>query len=165
MGDVICLYLILSMWSLRVTVLNSSTLGEMRIRYNMQFALVDLSIVFNSVDVSGHFSACIRGNKEMLLAGKLLKSNGYDIEKDIAERLQNSSFVAAELVAYSGLKYIVMSEEQFNKMLKSGVALKDIKTIVQSMEEGGFIEREMSLKNLKKKKGQCIKNKNYRFIS
>ena len=76
----------------------------------------------------------------MLLAGKLLKSNGYDIEKDIAEKLLNSSLGAAELVAYSGLQYMVMSEEQFNKMLKSAVALKDIKTIVESMEEGGFIE-------------------------
>ena len=70
-GDVICLYLISSMWSLRVTVLNSSSLGEMRIRHNMSLALVDLPIVFNSSEVSGHFSACIRGNKEMLLAGKL----------------------------------------------------------------------------------------------
>ena len=147
-GDVICLYLISSMWSLRVRVLNSGTLGEMRIRHNMQFALVDLPIVFNSVEVSGHFSACIRGNKEMLLAGKLLKSNGYDIEKDIAERLLNSSFGAAEVVAYSGLKYIVMSEEQFNKMLKSGVALRVIKKIVESMVEGKSIEGRNVLEKL-----------------
>ena len=139
-GDIVCLYLIASMCSLRVTVLNSSTLGEMRIRHNMSFSLVDLSIVFNSVEVSGHFCACIRGNKEMLLAGKLLKSNGYDVEKDIAERLLHSNFGAAELLAYSGLKYIVMSEDKFKKMVKSGVALKDIKAIVESMEEGGFIE-------------------------
>ena len=140
-GDIIvCLYLIGSMWSLRVTVLNSSSLGEMRIRHNMSFSLVDLPIVFNNVEVSGHFSACIRGNKEMLLAGKLLKSNGYDVEKDIAERLLHSSFGAVELLAYSGLKYIVMSEDKFHKMVKSGVVLKDIKAIVDSMEEGGFIE-------------------------
>ena len=112
----------------------------MRIRHNMSFALVDLPIVFNSSEVSGHFSACTRGNREMLLAGKLLKSNGCEIEKGIADRVLNSNFDAAELVAYSGLKYIVMSEEQFNKMLKSGVAMRDIKKIVESMEEGGFIE-------------------------
>ena len=150
-GNVICSYLISSVGSLRVTVLNSSTLGKMRIRHDMQFALVDLPIIFNSVEVSGHFSACIRGNKEMLLAGKPLKSNGYDIEKTIAERLLNSSFGVAELVAYSGLKYIVMSEEQFNKMLKSGVALKDIKKIVESMEEEGFIEGRNVLEKPKEK--------------
>ena len=33
-----------------------------------------------------------------------------------------------------------MSEDKFQKMVKSGVALKDIKAIVESMEEGGFIE-------------------------
>ena len=59
-GDIVCLYLIASMWSLRVTVLNSSTLGEMRIRHYMSFSLVDLPIVFNSHEVYGHFSACIR---------------------------------------------------------------------------------------------------------
>ena len=94
----------------------------------------------HSHEVYGHFSACIRENKEMLLAGKLLKSNGYDVEKDIAERLLHSSVGAAQLLAYSGLKYIVMSEDKFQKMVKSGVALKDIKAIVESMEEGGFIE-------------------------
>ena len=65
-----------------------------------------------------------------------MKSNGYDVEKDIAERLLHSSFGAAELLAFSGLKYIVMSEHKFNKMVKSG----DIKAIVESMEEGRFIE-------------------------
>ena len=130
------------MLSLRVTVLNSSTLGEMRIRHNMSFSLVDLPIVFNSHEVYGHFSACIRGNKEILLAGKLLKSNGYDVKKNIAERLLHSSVGAAELLAYSGLKYIVMSEDKFQKMVKSGVALKDIQAIVESMEEGGVARRE-----------------------
>ena len=162
-GGVICLYLISSMWSLRVTVLNSSTLGEMRIRHNMQFALVDLPVVFNSVEVSGHFSACIRGNKEMLLAAKLLKSNGYEIEKDIVERLLNSSFGIAELVAYSGLKYIVKFEEQFNKMLKSGVALKDIKKIVESMEEGGFIEGRNVPEKPKEKERPVHKEQEVRF--
>ena len=106
-GDIVCLYLIASMWSLRVTVLNSSSLGENRIRHNMSFLLVDLPIVFNSVEVSGHFSACIRGNREMLLAGKLVKSNGYDVEKDTAERLLHSGFGAAELLAYSGLNTLL----------------------------------------------------------
>ena len=114
-GDIVCLYLIANMWSLRVTVLNSSTLGEMRIRHNMSFSLVDLPIVFNSHEAYGHFSACIRGNKEMLLAGKPLKSNGYDVEKDIAERLLHSNVGAAELLAYFGLKYIVMSQDKFQK--------------------------------------------------
>ena len=53
-GDIVCLYLIASMWSLRVTVLNSSTSGEMRIRHNMSFSLVDFPIVFNSHEVYGH---------------------------------------------------------------------------------------------------------------
>ena len=47
-GDIVCLYLIASMWSLRVIVLNSSTLEEMRIRHNVSFSLVDLPIMFNS---------------------------------------------------------------------------------------------------------------------
>ena len=76
----------------------------------------------------------------MLIAGKLLKSNGYEIEKDIADRLLHCKLGAAELVAYSGLKFIVMSEKEFKKLCKSGVALKDIKKIVQNMDEGGFIE-------------------------
>ena len=76
----------------------------------------------------------------MLVAGKLLKSNGYEIEKDIADRLLYSKLGEAELVAYSGLKFIVMSEEEFKKLCKSCEALKDIKKIFQNMDEGDFIE-------------------------
>ena len=136
-GDIIYLYLLASMWAVRLKVVNSSTLGEMRIRHNMPLDLVDLAVVFNSCETAGHFSACIRANKEMLIAGKLLKSNGYQIEKDIADRLLYSKLGAAELLAYSDLKFIVMSEEE---LCKSGVALKDIKKTVQKMDEGGFIE-------------------------
>ena len=102
--------------------------------------LVDLVVVFNSCETAGHFSACIRANKEMITAGKLLKSNGYQIEKDIADRLLHCKLGAADLVTYSGPKFIVMSEEEFKKLCKSGVALKDVKKIVQNMDEGGFIE-------------------------
>ena len=87
------------MWAVRLTVVNSSTLGEMRISHNMSLDLVDMAVVFNSYEISGHFSACIRANKEMLIAGKLLKSNGYEIEKDIADRLLHCRLGAAELVA------------------------------------------------------------------
>ena len=139
-GDIICLYLLASMLAVRLTVVNSSTLGEMRIRHNMSLDLLDLVVVFNSCETSGHFTACIRANKEMLIVGKLLNSNGYEIEKDIADRLLHCKLGAAELVAYSGLKFIVMSEEEFKKLCKSGVALKDIKKIVQNMDEVGFIE-------------------------
>ena len=55
----------------------------------------------------------------MLIAGKLLKSNGHQIEKDIADRLLHCRLGSAELVAYSGLKFIVVSEEKFKKLCKS----------------------------------------------
>ena len=96
MGDIICLYLLASMWAVRLTVVNSSALGEMRIRHNISLDLVDLAVVFNSCETSGHFTACIRANKEMLIAGKMLKSNGYQIEKDIADRLLHCRLGAAE---------------------------------------------------------------------
>ena len=56
-GDEIMLWAVLMMWGLKVTVLNSKTLQEYRIRHNSAFKDVDMGLVYNSYS---HYSAAGR---------------------------------------------------------------------------------------------------------
>ena len=56
-GDEIVLWVISMMWGLKVTVLNSKTLQEYRIRHNSAFKHVDVGLVYNSYS---HYSAAGR---------------------------------------------------------------------------------------------------------
>ena len=54
-GDVTCLFLIASMWSCRISVVNSTTLGEMHVHHNMEQGLTDTALVLmrSSLVLSG----------------------------------------------------------------------------------------------------------------
>ena len=56
-GDEIVLWAVSMMWGLKVTVLNSKTLQEYRIRHNSAFKHVDVGLVYNSFS---HYSAAGR---------------------------------------------------------------------------------------------------------
>ena len=56
-GDEIVLWVVSMMWGLKVTVLNSKTLQEYRIRHNSAFKHVDVGLVYNSFS---HYSAAGR---------------------------------------------------------------------------------------------------------
>ena len=53
-GDAVILYAISCLWALKITVLNSQTLQEYRIRHGVAMRHVDISLVFNG---SCHYTA------------------------------------------------------------------------------------------------------------
>ena len=109
-GDVTCLVLIASMWSCRITVLNSTSLGEMRVRHNMEMGLTDIALVFNNCDQQGHFSALMRCNKDLLIGGKVGKGPGYILHDDIKKTLLEGKYGGREMMLNFKLKYVVISE-------------------------------------------------------
>ena len=89
-GDLIMLKLIASLWGLRITVIRSDSLGEIRIRHNLHFTKADMVFIYNSKPISGHYSPAFSvsgGDPETLeIVDKLVKGKNYDPEVDRAER-------------------------------------------------------------------------------
>ena len=84
-GDSVCLTLIASMWSARITVVLSRTLGQLKFRHDMPLEQADLIIVFNNNEQTGHYSGVIRSNQNIMMAGDLKCSKNYDISKDVKQ--------------------------------------------------------------------------------
>ena len=89
-GDFIMLKLISSMWAVKITVLRSDSLGEVRFRHEAEIDDVDIVLVYNSKPINGHYSPaiCVKGGEAETLEIRedLVKSKHYDPEVDRLER-------------------------------------------------------------------------------
>ena len=86
-GDSVILSLLASIWSVRVTIVVSRTLQEVRFRHDLDLKFTDISLVFNTSEGNGHYSGFIRRNQEVCATKRLTFSKKWDKEKDSAERL------------------------------------------------------------------------------
>ena len=96
-GDTICLILISSMWSARISVVLSRTLGQIKFRHDLPLEQADLIVVFNSHEQNGHYTAVIRSNEQVMMADKLRYSKRYNIATDVKPRLLRGGHIRKEI--------------------------------------------------------------------
>ena len=94
------------MWSCRISVVNSTTLGEMCVHHNIELGLTDIALVFNNSESEGHFSALLCCNKELLIGGKAGKGQNYNLQEDIKERLLLGKYGWREMMLHFELKLL-----------------------------------------------------------
>ena len=153
-GDVTCLILIASMWSCRISVVNSTTLGEIRVHHNMELGITDIALVFNSSEKEGHFSSLMRCNKELLKGGKVGNCPGYSVKEDIKQRLLQGKYGGRELMVNFDLKFVIISESRLKKILEGRKALGSIKEVINKLEEDGGVLEGVSVPEKEKAKAK-----------
>ena len=153
-GDVTCLMLLASMWSCRISVVNSTTLGEMRVCHNMELGITDIALVFNSSEKEGHFSSLMRCNKELLKGGKVGKGPVYNVHEDIKQRLLQGKYGRRELMVNFDLKFVIISESKLKKIVESRKALGSIKEVINKLEEDGCVLEGVTIHEKEKEKAK-----------
>ena len=99
-------------------MVNSTTLGEMRVHHNMELGLTDIALVFNNSESNGHFSALLCCNKELLIGGKVGKGQDYNLQEDIKQRLLLGKYGGREMMLNFELKFVIIKESRMEKILK-----------------------------------------------
>ena len=107
------------MWSYRISVVNSTTLGEMRVRHNMELGLTDIALVFNSSENEGHFSALRHCNKELLEGGKVGKGPSYNVQEDVKQRLLLGKYGGRELMVHFNIKFVIIKNQGWREYLRA----------------------------------------------
>ena len=78
------------MWAVKITVLRSDSLREVRFRHEVDIDDVDIVLVYNSKPINGHYSPaiCVEGEEAETLEIRqdIVKSRNYDPEVDRLER-------------------------------------------------------------------------------
>ena len=115
-GDSVCLTLIASMWSARISVVLSRTLGQLKFRHDMPLEQVDLIIVLNNNEQTGHYTGVIRSNQNINYTGALKYSKNYDINKDVKARLMRGDPTGRKLIDLCDDGFIIIMKSDSEEL-------------------------------------------------
>ena len=154
-GDFIMLKLISSMWAVKITVLRSDSLGEVRFRHDADIDDVDIVLVYNSKPINGHYSPaiCVEGGEAETLEIRedLVKSKHYDPEVDRLERRSLGIWRWKEGTDY---KDFISSEDEdtLEERVRGSKAAaeKSRQSREQEVPEGSIIVQKNVLEDLQK---------------
>ena len=147
-GDMICCYLVASMWGCRLSILNGDTCKETRIRHDLPLKEADYCLLPNSDVYNGHYSAICRDYMLLLIAEKVTPKEGYrkelDVEwerrvqaKEMGFRIEGSGIESSTWCLLVGrcLRVCLRTE---SLLTKSGLLLNHSKVEVQGGDMGVF---------------------------
>ena len=121
-GDTIFLSLVCSMWGLRLTVVRSDNLMEIKYRHNGELKDVCVGLLYNGEeDKGGHYSPLFRIDGQFLDSTELFLSDDYfDIDIDREEREFRGEGIEASgdniLISRSRLIELVKKEKQLDEI-------------------------------------------------
>ena len=121
-GDTIFLSLVCSMWGLRLTVVCSDNLMEIKYRHNGELKDVCVGLLYNGEeDKGGHYSPLFRIDGQFLDSTELFLSDDYfDIDIDREEREFRGEGIEASgdniLISRSRLIELVIKEKQLDEI-------------------------------------------------
>ena len=148
-GDRVILSLLASVWSVRVTVVGSRTLHEIRFRYDLDLEFSDIALVFNTLEGNGHYSGLIRRNQEVCATSRLTFSKKWDKEKDAAERLILFQDGALEVIQKSEVQLSIVKSSKMKSLESKGEQLAKIEKILK--RKSGEGEEDTEEENIKKR--------------
>ena len=135
-GDTIFLSLVCSMWGLRLSVVRSDNLMEVKFRHNGPLKDVDLGLLYNGQEENGgHYSPLFRTDGQFLEGTELFVSdNYYDEEIDKEERE-----FRGEGVSPSG-DNILISRARLIELVKKEKQLDEINAVLRGQAVQGRVE-------------------------
>ena len=149
------LKLISSMWAVKITVLRSDSLREVRFRHDADIDDVDIVLVYNSKSINGHYSPaiCVEGGEAETLEIRedMVKSKQYDPEVD---RLERKSLGIWRWKEGTNYKDFISSEDEdtLEERVRSSreAAEKSGQTREQEVPEGSIIVPKNVMEDLQK---------------
>ena len=150
----VILSLLASMWSVRVTIVGSRTLHEIRFRHDLDLEFSDIALVFNTSEGNGHHSGLIRRNQKVCVTRRLTFSKKWDKEKDAAERLSLFQYGALEVIQKSEVQLSIVKVSKMKSLEGKGEQLAKIEKILKRKRGEG--EEDTEEENVKKRREEIV---------
>ena len=74
----VSLYLIAAMWGIRITVIRGDACVELNIRHNEDWINADLILLYNGMEISGHYTGVARLDQTKLKCASIKKTAKFD---------------------------------------------------------------------------------------
>ena len=152
-GDSVILSLLASVWSVRVTIVGSRTLHEIRFRHDLDLEFSDIALVFNTSEENGHYSG-FRRNQEVCATRRLTFSKKWNKEKDAAERLSLFQDDALEVIQKSEVQLSIVKSSRMKSLESRGEQLAKVEKFLK--RKWGDGEEDTEEENVKKRREEIV---------
>ena len=125
-GDIIVLYLIAAMWGIRITVIRGDTCVQLNLRHNEDLTNADLILLYNGMEISGHYTGVARLDQTKLKCASIRKTAKFTYRVDQTEMDRKfHNLESTEVVVKSDrLATLVAKEVEYEDLMKKYDDLK-----------------------------------------
>ena len=139
-GDSVILSLLASMWSIRLIIVGSRSLHEVRFRHDLDLEFTDITLVYNTSEGNGHYSGLLRRNQEVCSTRKFAYSKKWNKQQDAAERLSLMQEGALEVIKKAQIQLSIVKTDKIKALEGKGEQLTKISQILKRKRGEGEVE-------------------------
>ena len=155
-GDSVILTLLASMWSIRLTVVGSRSLHDMRFRHDLDLEFTDIALVHNTSEGNGHYSGLMRRNQEVCSTRELAYSKKWNKEKDAAERLSLMQEGALDVIKKAEIQLSIVKTERIKELEGKGDQLAKISKILKRKRGEGEVTEDTDEDQAKRRREEIV---------
>ena len=137
-GDSVILSLLASVWSIRLTIVSSRSLHEVRFRHDPDLEFTDIALVYNTSEGNDHYSGLLRRNQEVCSIRPLAYSKKWNKQQDAAERLSLMQDGALEVIRKAQIQLCIVKTDKIKAL--EGEQLATISQISKRKRGEGEVE-------------------------
>ena len=130
-GDSVILTLLASMWSIRLTIVGSRSLHEVRFRHDLDLEFTDIALVYNTSEGNGHYSGLLRRNQEVCSTRPLSYSKKWNKQQDATERLSLMQEGGLEVIRKAQIQLSIVKTDKIKTLEGKGQQLAKISHILK----------------------------------
>ena len=139
-GDSVILSLLASMWPIRLTIVGSRSLHEVRFRHDLDLEFTDIALVYNTSEGNGHYSGLLRRNQEVCSTRPLAYSKKWNKQQDAAERLSLMQEGGLEVIRKAQIQLSIVKTDKIKALEGKGQQLAKISQILKRKRGDGEVE-------------------------
>ena len=156
LGDSLILTLLALIWSIRLTVVGSRSLHEVRFRHDLDLEFTDIALVHNTSEGNGHYSGLMRRNQEVCSTKELAYSKKWNKEKDAAERLSLMQEGALDVIKKAEIQLSIVKTKRIKELEGKGDQLAKISKILKRKRGEGEVTEDKDEDQAKRRREEIV---------
>ena len=128
------------MWSIRVTIVGSRSLHEVRFRHDLDLEFTDIALFHNTSEGNVHYSGLLRRNQEVCSTRPLAYRKKWNEQQDAAERLSLMQEGALEVIRKAQTQLSIVNTDKIKALEGKGQQLAKISQILKRKRGEGEVE-------------------------
>ena len=157
--------LLASIWSIRLTIVGSRSLHEVRLKHDLDLEFTDIALVYNTSEGNGHYSGLLKRNQEVCSTRPLTCSKKWNKQQDAAERLSLMQEGALEVIRKAQIQLSIVKTDKIKALEGKGEHLAKVSQILKRKRREGEVEDTDEEDKAKRREEIVVKEKDIQEVN